>query len=122
MPSEPAPHPHVEVKNWAGHLGCKGLPEERGPPGQGSRARKRSPYDFWLEKPVAIVAERDRGLLEPQAIPLKRLTDQLTGSELQHWGSNSKGTKDKLGRTELSGFRVRLEGQLSPRQKSLSLC
>ena len=34
----------------------------------------------------------------------------LTCSELQHWGSSSKGTRKKWGGTEVSGFRTRAGG------------
>lgn len=36
--------------------------------------------------------------------------DRLTYSELQHWGSSSKGTRDIWGETELSGLRAKAEG------------
>ena len=41
----------------------------------------------------------------------------LTPSELQHQGSSLKATRSTQGGNELSGIRVRTEGQLSPRQK-----
>ena len=67
---------------------------------------------------MGTVAER--GLLESQEFLLKGLHMdllRLTFSELQYWGSSSKGTRHVEGGTELSGFSKGLEGQLSPRQK-----
>ena len=49
------------------------------------------------------------------------LTDGLTRSELQHWGSNSKGARDIQGETKLSGFRVRAGGELCPGGTIVSL-
>lgn len=99
-------------------------------PAQGSRARKRSQHHFWLWKPVEILIGWDKVAAAPCA-PLKGpcahlLDGGLTHSELQSWGSRSKGTRDMVGRTELSSSRVRLKRQLYFRQKcwqkTLFLC
>ena len=61
------------------------------------------------------MAERDRGRLEYQVFLLKGpcmdlITDRLTHSEFQCWGSSLKVTRDTQGGTNLSGFRVRARG------------
>ena len=46
---------------------------------QNSSARKISPHNFWLQKPVGI--DQWKKLLEPQAVPLKKPTYRLTYSD-----------------------------------------
>lgn len=121
------PHPCVVFKNWEGYLGCGSLlwgvrsPKPTpGSPTQGSNAREKSPYNFWLWKPWDC--DWDRGWLPTQAFLLKGpcmdlLADGLTLSELQHWGSSSKGARKIQRGNEFSGFRTRAGGEtfsLSP--------
>lgn len=52
------------------------------------------------------------GRLQSQVLFLKDphldlFTDELTGSELQYWGSSSNSARDAQGKNELSGFRTK---------------
>ncbi|KAF6095163.1 hypothetical protein HJG60_012130 [Phyllostomus discolor] len=80
-------------------------PQTPPPPGQGSSARKKSPHNFWLQKPAGIE------LVEEAAGPHRCLVKnphmlRLTLSELQHWGSSLKGTSGVQGENEVSGIKV----------------
>ena len=83
-------------------------------PTRGSSARKISPHNFRLLKPVGIESVEENSGAPSK--PSKRTHTQIY-SELQHQGSSLKGTSGIQGGTEMSGIKARAEGQLSPKQK-----
>ena len=88
-------------------LGARSPSPTPGPPAQDSSARKISPHNFWLQKPVGIESvEETAGFL---SIPNKDMhTDllRLTPCDLQQWDSSLKGTSGMEGETEVSGIMV----------------
>ena len=85
-------HNHVWwIQIWEGYLRSEESQPHTRPLAHSSRARKISPHNFWLQKPVGM--NRCKKLLDPKQFPLKNpCTDlfRLTRSELQHWGSSLK--------------------------------
>ena len=90
-----------------------------GPSAKGSRARKISPHNFWLQNPSSNrVSGRNfwspkQFLLKSPHIDLLRLIP----FELLNQGNSLKGTSGIQGGTEVSGIKVGARGPLSPRQK-----
>ena len=70
------PHPCAVDKNWEGYFGSEGSQPHARPPAQGSSARKISPHNFWLWKPVG--QSQWKKLLDSQAVLYKRPTHGLT--------------------------------------------
>ena len=55
MPKGLVPHPCVVwIKIWEEYPESKEPSPTPGPPAKGSSARKISPHNFWLQKPVGI--------------------------------------------------------------------
>lgn len=85
------PDPRVAVKIKRGSSAIEVPPEETGVPTPGFSAGKRSPYNFWLK--TSGDCGWDKGQLQSQVVLLKGLcmdllTDRLSSSELQHYGSS----------------------------------
>ena len=92
----------------------KGPSPTSSPAVQGLGVRNGSSHNFWLQKSRGIMAEWEGGFCSPRLFHLKNpSTDlhRLNPSELQHWGSSLKGTRDIWEGTELSGIKVRARGR-----------
>ena len=100
---------HCIDKNARGICWEGGVPDTQPVlPAQGSRARKISPHNFWLQTPAGIESvEETAGA--PSSFSQRTHTRtnslRLTPSELQHWDSSSKGTRDTQGKPEVFGIK-----------------
>ena len=89
-----APHP-LEYKFERDIMGVRSPRPAPGPPAQDSSARKISPHNFWLQKPVGIESvEKAAGAISSSSWGTHTWTHllRLAPSELQHWGDSFNGT------------------------------
>ena len=76
-------------------MGVRSPSPTLGPPAQDSNARKVSPHNFWLQKPVGIeVVEEAAEALSRTSWGTYTRTHllRLPPFDCQHWGSSLKGT------------------------------
>ena len=83
MPNRLAPHPRVVDNNSGGISPERGVPAPHQAPSPGSRARKISPHNFWMQNQQGL--SQWKKLLEPKADPLKEPTHGLTYSDSLLW-------------------------------------
>ena len=97
------------IKVWERHLRSEEFQPNTRPPAQRSSARKISPHNFWLQKPVGIESvEETSGAPSSFFYRAHSWTHllRLPPSELQHQGSSLKSTSGIQQETEVSGIKV----------------
>lgn len=113
------------VQVWQIKIGIlllqKYLPRSKGsqPPQQAPKPRvpvleREVPIASGCKNQQGLWLRETEGCWSPRQFILKVLHMdllRLTSSELQHWDSSLKGTRDIQGGNELSGIRVRAEGR-----------